>query len=138
MVDPESKISRLLREDEVAVLNSFFRQLPPHARELFGRQLNRVGVVQREGGGSSVNFYSKKLFGAKQLDCESFPGLAGETLVAVCKSALHGPSSLKSVAKIWFVEGRLFSIEFKGGRGAGPTNDFECGLSPEFRKLVAS
>jgi hypothetical protein len=122
----DKKWTKLFRAHEIAVLEAFTEAMDPGHAEFFLRQMQSVGVVQRAGNGSDVNMYAKRLFGAKQLDCSPFPDMPGEFHVATCRPAVSTHDRL--VAKLWFVDGRPFSIEFEGETKIPEILEWRCEL----------
>lgn len=107
-----NKLEKLLLPREKSIIREFRCSVPVEVLPKLDRQLEAIGVVQREVGGYDVNFYSKRLFRAKPLDCEPFRGMGDEVNVAIFWPKNDSKSSVK--VKIWFVRGKIFSIEFEG------------------------
>lgn len=125
----QTHLQKLFKEHEFAIVMAFQQKLPKAALELFQSQLQKVGIVQRAEGGFDVNMYSKKLFGAKPLECEAFPGFPEEVLVAVFKPV---DRKSKMTGKLWFVHGKPFSIEFEGVRKIEAILKWSCELKHDF------
>jgi len=101
----ESGVATLTTEDNESYSGSDLEQM-------MNKQLEAVGVVQHEIGGFDVNLYSKKFFRPVPLDCAPIIGMSDEVNVAAFYPINIPNSSL--VAKLWFVTGTIFSIEFEG------------------------
>jgi hypothetical protein len=121
---------RSFEQHEIKVLDAFLASLPQRVCEKFNQQMNAVGKVQRLGDGADVNLYSKRMFKLIQLDCEGFEGMAEEQLVATLVPLSHEKIDLQ--ANIWFVEGRPFTIEFRGEYPINTPVEWSCELKVDF------
>lgn len=91
-----------------------------------------VGVVQRLAKGFDVNMYSKGLFSVKALNCEPFHEMPEEALAATFRPQNVNSKNKLDVAKLWFINGRPFTIEF-GGSGTWDNNtEWVCTLEYPF------
>lgn len=122
--------TQYFKEHELKIINVFCDALPDDVCKKFYQQLSAIGVVQRMGNGLDVNLYSKKLFKPCQLDCEAFPSMPEELHVATLHPVGMDDASL--LVKIWFVEGRPFTLEFQGTEPVNTAVDWQCELLIDF------
>jgi hypothetical protein len=115
---------------EKQILNQFVRSLPEKSKLVFARQIGCVGVVQRLANGFDVNMYSKGIFSAKPLNCERFEDMPDELLAATFRPV--AANSKLDVAKLWFVRGRPFAIEFGGSGSWDAETEWVCDLEYPF------
>lgn len=101
-----------LSELEKLVLGCVRERLPESIAILWDRQIAAINKVQRLPEGVEVDFYRMK-GGRPSFDDElSFPNKKAELLVAKVRVELSGMARL--TAKVWCVNGFLFSIEYGG------------------------
>jgi hypothetical protein len=106
-------IDAQLSEVERAVLDCVRKELDVRMMSLWDRQVQTINKIQRLPEGIEVNFYRMKGGRPSFPEELSFPNRGKELLLALATISVP---SLKSglVAKVWCVEGFLFSIEYTG------------------------
>ena len=130
----QMKLKGLLKVNELTVIETLQKELPAEAGDLYLVQLMAVDVVQRELGGNSLNFYSRRFFRTRPLDCEPFPNMPEEIIAATCSS--QGNQKRKAI--IWFVRGFPFCLEFDSSIDSNVKCSWTCKLNPEFEKLISN
>lgn len=102
-----------LTEIEQLVLDCVRNRLTPHLQRLFDGQMQAVNKVQRLPDGVEVDFYRMQNGRPAFDERLAFPNKTQELSVAVVLieiPALHK----RLTAKVWCVNGFIFSIEFDG------------------------
>ena len=128
----KSLVSRLvgrgsqLSAVEMAVLNCVRGQLDAGMTDVWDAQVKAINKVQRLPDGVEVNFYRMRGGRPSFPEDLSFPNKAKELLLAKVRIEVPGLQG-KLDAKVWCVEGFLFSIEY-----AGSVNYFDeaAGMDP--------
>lgn len=129
---------------EKLLLGAVRSRLDPRLVQTWDRQVQSINKVQRLPEGVEVNFY-RMLKGQPTFDDElAFPNKAPELLVGNVHLS-WGKTSSELVARVWFVRGFLFSIEYSGSvayfeeaAGMDPPPEFTiaCELKADLSQVV--
>ncbi len=130
---------------EKAVLDCVIGQLEASIVSLWDDQVQAINKIQRLPEGVEVNFYRMK--GGRPCFPQelSFPNKAKELLLAKVRVELPGWQG-KLDAKVWCVEGFLFSIEYAGsvsyleedsGMDPRPAFNLSCELTADLALAAA-
>ena len=132
---------------EKRLLNAVRAQLAPGLTQTWDRQVQAITKVQRLPEGVEVNFY-RLVKGRPTFDEDlAFANKAKELLLASLTVSL-GKASSELEARVWCVNGFLFSIEYTGGgvayfeeaAGMDPPPDFSilCDLRADLSVATAA
>jgi hypothetical protein len=95
---------------EAKVLLALSEVLSPTEVERLRERVRRINLVQRLDGGREVNAFAMR-GGRPVLDEDTrLDSSIGEKVLA--RITIEGPAGTANMAKVWLVEGNLFSIEF--------------------------
>lgn len=130
---------------EKAVLDCVRRQLDAGMVSLWDGQVQAINKVQRLPEGVEVNFYRMKGGRPSFPEELSFPNKAKELLLAKVRIDVPGLQGQLD-AKVWCVEGFLFSIEYAGsvsyfeeaaGMDPRPAFNLSCELTADLALAAA-